>query len=163
MRQCRGLYRHACVSSCASASLNLKAGTKEIKSHSSQEKISFETNWGTWTYTSPWDLMRCPLWSWGSWQIQSLSHSPLQHMSHCKTKTIKSKPSGLHQLWSQNLICIMYLFLAAPFPLTGKMEERMTLALILFVCIPRALSSFLTSSRFQFAVSFAPAWKNNNG
>ena len=60
-------------------------------------------------------------------------------------------------------MCIIRLFLDAPFPPAGKMEEKITWAPILIACTPRALQSSLILPRFQLAVSFVPTWESNSG
>lgn len=56
-------------------SMNLQAGTGGMKSHPSEEKVRFETLWGTLTLTSPWCLMRCIPGFWGNWLVQE-RHGP---------------------------------------------------------------------------------------
>lgn len=55
----------------------------------------------------------------------------------CFHRNIDTKLSWWHKPQSQKLICIIQQFLAVPFPLTGKMEEKITWAPAFFTCTPR--------------------------
>lgn len=66
-------------------------------------------------------------------------------------------------VWELKLICIIHQFLAAPFPLTGKMEENITWAAALFTWSPRAFYSSLILPGFWLALSFLPGAKNSSG
>lgn len=91
-------------------------------------------------------------------------------LSYFKQRITKSKTWRIHLnkqinsfVWGLKLICIIHQYLAAPFPLTGKMEEKITWAAALFTWSPRAFYFSLILPGFWLALSFLPTAKSSSG
>lgn len=54
----------------------------------------------------------------------------------------------------------MHIFQASLFSPSGKMEEKITWALMFFICAPRALQFSLILLTFHLPASFVPTWKS---